>query len=105
MKSTRIAWDIASKRITGHCVRRSPFDHADWPKSRDLLRQPRLVHDVDDGVDVLVGVGLLLRQLAAAARARDDAHRFELAIDLPPLRLLHRRGAAHSPPRAVAGRA
>src|SRR5262245_2461830 len=50
----------------------SPLDDADGPQPGHLARDPRLVDDLDDLVDVLVGGRLLLGEPFVAAGASDD---------------------------------
>src|SRR4029077_17666162 len=69
-----------------------------------LLGDPQLRDDVDDMIDVLVRRGLFLGQAVLAPRAGDDTDRFELLVDAPPRGEFDRSGAAHHPPRSVAGR-
>src|SRR5260370_42365383 len=59
----------------------SPFDHANRPHPRHLARQSRPVHDFHDVIDVLVRLGLLLRQAAPALRSHDDPFGFQLLVD------------------------
>src|SRR5205823_8285861 len=69
----------------------------------DLLGQAGLVDDLDDVVDVLVRLGLLLREPLAALGAGDDAPGLQFLIDLAVAGVLDGGGATHGPARAVAG--
>src|SRR5262245_2474995 len=50
-----------------------PFDHPQRYQASHPAGQPRLVHHLDDAVDVLVGVRGLLGQLTARRAANDDS--------------------------------
>src|SRR5690606_5198976 len=83
----------------------SPLDHAERPQARDARRQSGAVHDVHHGVDVLVGVGLLLGQALAAVRERDDAALLQLAAQVAAPGGAHRGVPAQPATGAVARRA
>src|SRR5690606_8690925 len=85
--------------------RRSALDHADGLEARDAGRQAGPVHDPHHGVDVLVGVGLLLCQALAAAGQGDHAALLELAAQVAAPRGAHRGVPAEPAPGPVAGRA
>src|SRR5207245_1583817 len=61
----------------------STFDHADRPHARDLARQPRVMDDFHDVIDILVRLGLFLREADAALGAGDDAARLQFLVDAP----------------------
>ena len=52
--------------------RSSALDHPNGTHARDLLREPRFVHNVDDQVHVLVGSWLFFCQSLPATREGDD---------------------------------
>src|SRR5262249_39431252 len=81
----------------------SALDDADRAHAGDLLAEAGAVHHIDHLIDVLVRLGLLLRQPLAALSAGDDPARLQLLVDPPARRILDRGGAAHGPARAVAG--
>ena len=51
----------------------SPFHDSQRDKPRDLTRKSGAVTGLDDGVDVLIGLGLLLGKPASRAAADEDA--------------------------------
>src|SRR6185437_17004911 len=85
------------------CRDDSSLNHSHGPHPRHLLRQPRLMYDLDHIIDILVRLGLLLRESLAALRPSNDAACFQFLIDAPAGRVLDGGGAAHGAARAVAG--
>jgi hypothetical protein len=61
------------------------------------------IHDIDNVIDILVRLGLLLREALAALAARDDAAGFQFLVDAPAGGFFDGGGAAHGPAGAVAG--
>src|SRR6185437_7472382 len=61
------------------------------------------MYDLDHIIDILVRLGLLLRESLAALRPSNDAACFQFLIDAPAGRVLDGGGAAHGAARAVAG--
>src|SRR5262249_36868846 len=81
------------------------LDDADGAHAGDLARQAGPVDHVHDVINVLVRLGLLLREALAALGAGDDAAGLQFLVDAAAAGVLDRRRPAHGPARAVAGRA
>src|SRR5205085_1531339 len=74
----------------------SPLEHADRAQARDAGRKPRSLHDGDDALDVLVGLGRLLRQAPGRRRANGDALCLKALAERAALDLLADRGPRHT---------
>src|SRR5262245_35476081 len=81
--------------------RTSSLDDADRPHARHLLRQTRVVNDVDDIVHVLVRARLFLGQALLGLSASDDASGLQLLVDATTGGVLDGGGAAHGAAGAV----
>src|SRR5437764_1029134 len=82
-----------------------PFDHPNRPHARHFVGQSRFVYDLDHFIDILVRLGLFLRQAAVTLGARDDPAGLELLVDASAGRFLDGGSSAHGTAGAMAGRA
>src|SRR5512143_2264301 len=80
----------------------STFDHSDRSQAADAFGDTRLLNDVHDFVDVLVGVGLLFGQAGTAAGAGEHAGAQQFLVDAAALGGANGRRTRHLPAGAMA---